>query len=51
MNARWHDGTTVQCNGTMAQWYNGSMVRVRWIDGDDKKDEYEDEDDNDYLVF
>ena len=31
------------------QWYNGFIVR--WLDGDDNKDEDEDKDDNDYLFF
>ena len=39
----------VQCNGTMEQWYNGSTVR--WLDGEDNKDEDKDKDDDDDLIF
>ena len=49
MNAQWHDGTMVQCNGTMERWYNGLMVQ--WLDGDDNTDEDEGKDDNGDLVF
>ena len=41
----------VQCVGTIARWYDGSMVQ--WLDGDDNTDEDKDKDkdDDDDLVF